>query len=292
MKQGTVVSGRRSLVNQVVRVLVLAVVSIVCVTGCVDLKAVGTFARESSAIARNSSAISATFPQTVAYGYDKSYLSPNSKEFKGNEAITIAALKALDGYMTTLGQISANGVTNVDPEFAKIAAGVKSLKASNAHAQAVITEVGSLFNIVLNAKIHNDVKRLILSSAVPVDKIAMYLVDQSQITVNTYAHAISATNAHWLKLTEVTSQDARLCKNSNICKTVYALAEARWRSQLSLLTRKQAAAQAAELAFIKIGADNASLVKNVNHLGAKSVIKALEADEPDLRNAIQSARTL
>lgn len=292
MKQGSIVPGEHSLGIKVTRLLALAVASISCATGCVDLKAVGTFASESSIIAANKSAIDATFPQTVAYRYDKTYLNPNSEEFKTNETVTAAALNALNGYMTTLAQISANGVANVDPAFANIATGVRSLKVSDPKAQAVVTEANSLFDIFLDAAIRKDVKRLITSAAGPVDKITSYLVDQAQVTENTYTQAISATNTYWGNLTATTPKDIGLCKDSDVCKTVYILATERWHSQLTSLMKKKAAAEAAAAAFAKIKRDNAMLASNVNHLGATSVIKVLEADEPDLRSAIQSARTL
>jgi hypothetical protein len=273
---------------------VALVVTCFFLSGCVDLTAVGDFAKESSVISSNKAMLDDTAAQTEARKYDTAnkFIDPTSKAFTDRLAITNHALDALNGYMTVLAQLSAGGVANVSSDFSAIGSALKSLKVTEPAVQPALNATSALVNILLDASVRSDVKKLITAAAAPVDQITAYLVDQAQTTSNTYTQAIAVNNKYWGDLTQQTDQDVKLCKSANICKLLDQLANRARAADYADLSAKAAAADAAVTAFKKIRSDNAALVANVDHLDSAALIAILKNDEPDLLTAIRNLKSL
>jgi uncharacterized protein YutE (UPF0331/DUF86 family) len=267
-------------------------------SGCVNLSAVGDFAKESSVISANKALLDDTDAQTEAREYalalnlPNSFADPASKEFTDRLAVTAHALTALNAYMTVLAQLSAKDVANVSSEVSTIGTALKSLNVTDPKLQPGLNAATSLANILLNEVIRKDVKKLIDSAAAPVDDIANYLVDQAQTTSNTYNQAIAVSNRYWGSLTAPSKGDSELCRTANLCKTVSVLANRARDADNKNLSAKAAAADTATAAFKKIRNDNAALVKNTDHLDDKALIAMLKSDEPDLQAAIRTLKSL
>lgn len=261
--------------------------------GCVNLTPVSNFAKESSVIAANKAMLDDTPAQAEAHLYaPNNFIDPTSKTFTDRLAVTNKALAALDGYMSVLAQLSASGTANVSSDFSTIGSGLKSLGITDPTVQPAITATSTLTNIVLEAVVTKDVKTLITKAAGPIDQITSYLVDQAQTTSNTYNQAIAVNNHYWGDLTQQTKQDAQFCKTTNLCKTLYGLANRAHAADVADLNAKAAVADAAVTAFKKIRTDNAALVTNVNQLDAQALVVLLKADEPYLLAAINSLKAL
>jgi hypothetical protein len=264
----------------------------VLVTGCVDLSAVNDFAKESTVLSSDKGMLDDTAAQTQARSYDSTLLDPKSKEFTDRLAITNQALVALNGYMTVLAQLSANGTPSVSAQISTIDTALKSLNVSDSKLQPSMNAVGALANVLLATAVRSDIRKLVKAAAQPVDQITAYLVDQAQTTSNTYNQAIAGNNRYWGQLTAQTAQDKHFCSTSSICNAVYALvAEAR-DSEAASLSAKAASADAAAAAFNKIRRDNAALVTDVAHLNSKDLVATLKSDEPELVTAIRNVRSL
>ncbi len=269
-------------------------------SGCgVNLSAVGDFAKESSLISSNKAMLDDTAAQTEIREYDvengiqnNNFIDPASKEFTDRLAVTNSALEALNGYMTALAQLSANGVANVSSDFSIIGTALKSLNVTDPAVQPGLNATSALVNILLDAAVRNDIEKLLRASAAPVDQITAYLVDQAQTTSNTYNQAIAVNDKFWGVLTHQTGEDIKFCNRVNLCKPVYVLANRARGADRADLSAKAAAADAAVVAFQKIRRDNAALVANVDHLDAAALITILKNDEPDLLSAIHNLKAL
>jgi hypothetical protein len=268
-------------------------------SGCsVNLSAVGDFAKEGSLISSNKAMLNDTAAQTEVREYDdqnniaSNFIDPTSKAFTDRLAVTNYALEALNGYMTVLAQFSANGVATVSSDFSTIGTAFKSLNVTDPKVQQGLDATSALTNILLDAAIRNDIKKLIIDSAAPVDQITAYLIDQAQTTSNTYNQAIAVNNKYWGDLTHQTSEDVKFCGQVNLCKPVYVLTNRARITDEADLSAKAAAAAAAVTAFQKIRRDNAALVNNVDHLDDAALVEILKNDEPDLLTAIRNLKTL
>jgi hypothetical protein len=270
------------------------VITIACIilSGCVDLTAVSDFAKESSLISSNKAMLDDTAAQTEAHKYYDNFIDPASKAFVDRLAVTNHALDALNGYMTVLAKLSANDVANVTSDFSTIGTELKKLNVTDPAVQPAIAASSALTNLLLDATVRNDIKKLIITSAEPVDKIMAYLVDQAQTTSNTYNQAVAVNNKYWGDLTTQTKEDANFCKLANICKTLYYLADRARDADNASLNSKADAADAAVKAFKKIRVDNAALVANVDHLNGKALVAILKNDEPDLLTAVRNLKSL
>jgi len=268
--------------------------------GCgVNLSAVGDFAKESSLISSNKAMLDDTAAQTEIREYDveegiqnSNFIDPASKEFTDRLAVTNSALKALNGYMTVLAQLSANGVASVSSDFSTIGTALKKLNVTDPAVQPGLNATSAMVNILLDAAVRNDIEKLIRASGAPVDQITAYLLDQAQTTSNTYNQAIAVNDKYWGDLTRQTSEDTKFCKRVNLCKPVYVLTNRARNADRADLSAKAAAADAAVVAFQKIRSDNAALVANVDHLDAAPLIAILKNDEPDLLTAIHNLKAL
>jgi hypothetical protein len=267
-------------------------------SGCVDLSAVGDFAKESSVISANKALLDDTDAQTevreyaLALNLPNSFADPASKEFKDRLAVTGHALAALNGYMTVLAQLSAKEAANVSAEVSTIGTALESLNPSDPKLQPGLNAASALANLLLNDAIRKDIKKLIDSAAAPVDEIANYLADQAQTTSNTYTQAIAVSNRYWSSLTAPSKRDAEFCRTANLCKAVDVLADRARDADNKSLSAKAAAADTAAAALKKIRSDNAALVKNTDHLDDKALIAMLKNDEPDLQAAIRATKSL
>ncbi len=274
--------------------LTLGVVS----SGCVNLTAVGDFAKECSLISSNKAYLDDTDAQNEAREYDNAhhiedrFIDPASKPFTDRLAVTAHALNALNEYMNILAQLSANDAPNVSSDLSPKAATLKSLKVTDPAAQAGLNAAQSLTGILLDGAVRHDVKALIKAAAAPVDEIAMYLTAQAQTTSNTYTQAIAVNNQYWNELTVQSAEDVKLCKSANLCKSIYRLANRARDEDNAKLSAKAAAADAAVNAFKKIRTDNAALVANLDTLSGKTVVAILKRDEPDLLTAVRNVKSL
>jgi hypothetical protein len=262
------------------------------IAGCVDLTAVNDFAKESSLITANKAMLDDTDAQTEARKYNSSYVDPTSKAFTDRLVVTNHALDALNAYMTVLAQLSANDVANVSSDFSAMGTGLKDLHVTEPTVQSGLNAASALTNMLLDAAVRTDIKKLLTAGAQPVADITTYLIDQAQTTENTYNQAIAVNNQYWGDLTKQTRTDEQFCKTANVCSAVYLLATRARDGDSKVLSAKAAAAGAAVKALRKIRADNAALVEHVDHLDAKAVVQLLKNDEPDLMTAIRNLRTL
>jgi hypothetical protein len=267
--------------------------------GCADMTAVGDFAKESSVISSNKAMLDDTVAQTEARDYAKhanqtpnAFADPKSKAFVDRLAVTNAALAALNAYMTVLAQLTGNDMANVSSNFSTIGSTLKSLHVTDPAVQSARNATSALVNILLDAAVRNDIKKLLTAAATPIDQITAYLADQAQTTSNTYNQAIAVNNKYWGDMTGQSAEDARFCKLANLCQTVYLLANRAHAADQADLTAKAAAADAAVVAFQKIRGDNAAMVANVDHLSDQGLIAILKNDEPYLLTAISSLKSL
>jgi hypothetical protein len=262
------------------------------ISGCVNLTAVNDFAKEGSVIAANKAMLDDTDAQTEARKYDPSYEDPASKDFVDRLAVTNHALDALNGYMTVLAQLSANDVANVSSDFSTIGTGLKDLHVTSSAVQSGLNATSALTNLLLDAAVRGDIKKLLTASGQPIADITGYLIDQAQTTANTYSQAIAVNNKYWGDLTKQGDSDKEFCKSANLCAAVYVLATQARDVDSQSLSAKASAAEAAVAAFRKIRTDNAALVEHVDHLDDQAVIQILKNDEPDLLTAIRNLRSL
>ena len=261
--------------------LIIVLCGLAALTGCLSLTAVNDFAKESSVITANKAMLDDTDAQTIANRYDRNVLSPDSDDFKNRLAVTGACLEVLNGYMTVLAQLSGGSVSNVSSEFSKIGEGLNALNVDPTY-QAIVAAVGALTNVVLDAVVQRDLKKLIGDSKEPVDAILAYLVAQAETTRNTYVQAVAFNNKYW----------GDLFDTSRVDPIVKELGNRAHRADIASLKAKTAAADAAVVAFKKIRADNAALAANASRLDAKALIEQLKADEPYLMAAINALKAL
>jgi hypothetical protein len=270
-------------------------------SGCVDLTAVGNFAKESSQISANKAMLDDTDAQTEARAYahthnmadaESSLADPASAAFKDRLAVTNSALAALNSYMTVLAQLSAKNSASVSSNVSSMESSLKSLKVTDPTVKPALDATSALASILLNATIRQSVAALITNAAAPVRQITIYLADQAQTTSNTYTQAVRFNQQYWSDLTTQTPADKKFCATANLCEAVYALATHARNAASTELTAKAQAAAAAVIAFQKIGKDNDALAANVNNLNSDALVATLKADEPYLLSAIQALESL
>lgn len=271
---------------------VLLTFTCIWVTACVDLTAVGDFAKESGLISSNKAMLDDTAAQTEAHGYDNSLSDPLAAEFKNRLAVTNHALAVLNDYMNVLAKLSGSNVGNVNSEFTTIETAFESIKITEPEVQSGLTASNALANVLLDAAVRRDIKKLITQSAEPVAQITTYLADQAQTTSNTYTQVIAFINQYWGTLSAPTEEDKEFCKRSHLCKPVYLLSARARDADIAVLNAKILEADAAVTAFTKIHKDNAALAGNVDHLNDKALVATLKQDEPDLLIAIHNLRAL
>ncbi len=264
-------------------------------SGCgVNLSAVNDFAKEGRLISSHKALLDDTEVQTQLWdlSHHTGPVDPESKEFKDTQAVTQAALKALNGYMKVLSQLSAKDVANVSSDFTTIDSDLTTLNVTNPKVRSGLEASGELAGILLDAAVRSDLKKLIVKAAEPVAQITTYLADQAQITHNVCIQAVAANHEYWAGLTNQTPADREFCSQHTICKPLYALANRALVTEDKDLNAKATAAETAAKAFQNIHDDNAALVSNVDHLDAKALTEILTNDEPYLISAINNLNVL
>jgi len=219
-------------------------------------------------------------------------VDPESKEFRDTQAVTQAALEALNGYMKVLSELSAKDVANVSSDFSTMDPDLSTLTVTNPKVRSGLEASSALASILLDAAVRNDLKKLIVKAAEPVGQITTYLVDQAQITRNVCIQTVAANHEYWAGLTTQNPANREFCSQHTICKPLYALAKRALVTENNDLNAKAVAAEAAAKAFQKIHDDNAALVNNVDHLDAKALTEILTNDEPYLISAIRDLEAL
>lgn len=266
-------------------------------SGCVSLTAVSDFAQESSVISANKAALDDTVAQTQAYRFFQSHpayqqeipewrslADPASADFKARQQVTSAALDVLNSYMTLLAKLSAKDEASVSSGIAGIEAGLKQLNVADPKVKAGLDATAALANIILDAKVRGDVKRLVTASDPQIEQITRYLASSGEVAAIAYDLNIRINSAFWLDAT-------RHCVGEN-CGPIVELEARAWHADNAELSTKAKAAKAAANAFNKIGADHAALARHASDLNAKALQEQLKLDEPLLLSAIQNLRSL
>lgn len=270
--------------------------SSISLAGCVNMAAVGDFAKSSEVVASNSQLLDAgpVQSQTLQIARDAALPAsetsvledPNSQEFEDQQAVTVAAGKALAAYMKALNDLTSLNTTKPGSDISSISASLTKLKVADAQTASALSATQALVNLLTSHTVQLKTRTLILNSADAVDQITSYLAAQAQQVAIKYDTSSHIDVDAWTHLMVSAESNPEKCRASGACQSLNRLTRRVIQADQANFAAKAAAARAASTAFQKIQQDNRLLATNVHHLTAKDVTAQLQADAPDLETAI------